>query len=852
MDDEVKQLVEMGATAAQARAALKRYKDVMQAAERIFDGAFDDVVEDADVAMAEAGSSKAASSGLATPDDDDGDVPATAGDSDEEADDDEFIDYDSDMEFKPAGTTAQANADPYAGIFFSKERKEEVIEVEEVPETVYLPKADEKVALMTQSQWMKGCPEGGEQSFLFSLYTQLSEGRCLCPHDCGGAVDRRKSDFFALYSSFPKYIQQLREIVRYTCKTCSREYCLACGESYNASKARTNNDLDDLDLFHCSNLQGVILGVGLSMLENLYLDQTANKSSEDGGNKRKQSEPNKRQKVGTGYAGDMREDSSGQQAALAAQKLKDAKLGEIMTALRNFLPNLHREGGGRASDYLVHPTALAHLRRRFNSLCTSMLRNDSLADMAERNVVYFELFQWLETISNHEALASMMAMPIMVVSSVKANPPRRSNNGAPIRERVILYEGSSSPRELLESMVIQANAAVKSLEGRTRAADEEAQEMTEEQKRVTLETKGKDKAKTVPVTSEENQKMITFCHRILSTATAIDRSLRDTKGDAFVQRLHASLPKISTGSGDNDAYLAEGADENATQEAYIKWATQARFEYCDLTVPAPEGTVTSPDEPPNYKFYFNNEARMLASSDIPKRSLAIAKELAVLTTNLPVAWDSSIFLRVDETRVDVIKALIIGPQDTPYQNGCYLFDIFLGHAYNQSPPNVKYMTTNGGKYRFNPNLYADGKVCLSLLGTWSGPGWVPGRSTLLQVLISIQSMILCDEPYLNEPGWANSAGTPQSAAYSANVRRMVVRTAMLGNLQNPPEPFQDVIRTHFRLKAKAISRQLDDWLAKDDGRGVALDGAVAARGGPGGSDSMARDVAELKKALSKL
>ena len=75
---------------------------------------------------------------------------------------------------------------------------------------------------------------------------------------------------------------------------------------------------------------------------------------------------------------------------------------------------------------------------------------------------------------------------------------------------------------------------------------------------------------------------------------------------------------------------------------------------------------------------------------------------------------------------------------------------------------------------------------------------------------------------------------------------------MLGNLQNPPEPFQDVIRTHFRLKAKSISRQLDDWLAKDDGRAVASDGAVAARGGPGGSDSMARDVAELKKALAKL
>lgn len=40
-------------------------------------------------------------------------------------------------------------------------------------------------------------------------------------------------------------------------------------------------------------------------------------------------------------------------------------------------------------------------------------------------------------------------------------------------------------------------------------------------------------------------------------------------------------------------------------------------------------------------------------------------QLAVLTTNLPVAWDSSIFLRVDESRVDVIKALIIGPEGTP-------------------------------------------------------------------------------------------------------------------------------------------------------------------------------------------
>ena len=54
---------------------------------------------------------------------------------------------------------------------------------------------------MTQSQWMKGCPEGGEQGFLFSLYSQLVEGHCPCPSSCGYSVPRAKSHFFAIFVS---------------------------------------------------------------------------------------------------------------------------------------------------------------------------------------------------------------------------------------------------------------------------------------------------------------------------------------------------------------------------------------------------------------------------------------------------------------------------------------------------------------------------------------------------------------------------------------------------------------------------------------------------------------------------
>lgn len=67
------------------------------------------------------------------------------------------------------------------------------------------------------------------------------------------------------------------------------------------------------------------------------------------------------------------------------------------------------------------------------------------------------------------------------------------------------------------------------------------------------------------------------------------------------------------------------------------------------------------------------------------------------------------------------------------QGGCFEFDILLPADYPNRPPQVQFLTTGSGRIRFNPNLYNTGKVCLSLLGTWSGPGWDSKASTLLQV-----------------------------------------------------------------------------------------------------------------------
>lgn len=60
--------------------------------------------------------------------------------------------------------------------------------------------------------------------------------------------------------------------------------------------------------------------------------------------------------------------------------------------------------------------------------------------------------------------------------------------------------------------------------------------------------------------------------------------------------------------------------------------------------------------------------------------------------------------------MDVLKALIVGPECSPYKNGLFAFDIFLPTQYNQISPLVKITTTAEGQVRFGPNLYADGKV----------------------------------------------------------------------------------------------------------------------------------------------
>ena len=138
-----------------------------------------------------------------------------------------------------------------------------------------------------------------------------------------------------------------------------------------------------------------------------------------------------------------------------------------------------------------------------------------------------------------------------------------------------------------------------------------------------------------------------------------------------------------------------------------------------------------------------------------------------------------IYYEHDETDMLKGRALIIGPADTPYADGFYLFTFQFPANYPHAPPKVEFCTSDGVT-RFNPNLYRTGKVCLSILNTWKGEQW-SGCQTISSVLLALCT-VLNDEPLLNEPGITKSHRDYE--AYNEIIRYKNIEVAIFGMLQS--------------------------------------------------------------------
>ncbi|KAG8188229.1 hypothetical protein JTE90_021250 [Oedothorax gibbosus] len=190
----------------------------------------------------------------------------------------------------------------------------------------------------------------------------------------------------------------------------------------------------------------------------------------------------------------------------------------------------------------------------------------------------------------------------------------------------------------------------------------------------------------------------------------------------------------------------------------------------------------------------------------------VKKEMNLLKTSLP----EGIIVKSFEDRIDLYSVLIAGPRRTPYEDGLFFFDFQLPPDYPRSPPLCHYVSYCSD--RLNPNLYEGGKVCVSLLGTWGGKGtemWNPDTSNLLQVIVSIQGLILVSEPYYNEAGYERQKGTQLGMENSRMYNEMVVLKlvqSMSKLLVSRPEVFHKEIAEHFQTQASKLIERLERWL----------------------------------------
>ncbi|GFS49773.1 hypothetical protein NPIL_418651 [Nephila pilipes] len=190
----------------------------------------------------------------------------------------------------------------------------------------------------------------------------------------------------------------------------------------------------------------------------------------------------------------------------------------------------------------------------------------------------------------------------------------------------------------------------------------------------------------------------------------------------------------------------------------------------------------------------------------------VRKEMNLLKSSLP----EGIIVKSFEDRIDLYSVLIKGPRRTPYEDGLFFFDFQLPADYPKVPPLCHYISYCSD--RLNPNLYEGGKVCVSLLGTWGGKGtemWNPATSNLLQVIVSIQGLILVSEPYYNEAGYERQKGTQLGMENSRMYNEMVVLKlvqSMTKLTVAPPEVFHQEITEHFQSQSTKFIKRLERWL----------------------------------------
>lgn len=186
--------------------------------------------------------------------------------------------------------------------------------------------------------------------------------------------------------------------------------------------------------------------------------------------------------------------------------------------------------------------------------------------------------------------------------------------------------------------------------------------------------------------------------------------------------------------------------------------------------------------------------------------------------------DQGIYYAHDED--DMLKGacLIIGPPDSLYADGNYFFSWRFPYNYPFSPPQLTFLTCDGAT-RFHPNLYRNGKVCLSILNTWKGEQWTSCQ-TIRSILLTLLTLFH-NEPLLNEPGFTKKSR--DFIPYNITIKYINYKCAILSIINERLLPplgisFYTFVKEHFLKEydniRKRIVNEAEKWSKKESDKQV--------------------------------
>ncbi|XP_069036040.1 baculoviral IAP repeat-containing protein 6 isoform X3 [Lepisosteus oculatus] len=483
---------------------------------------------------------------------------------------------------------------------------------------------------------------------------------------------------------------------------------------------------------------------------------------------------------GTGFGTGSTASGWDVEQALTKQRLEEEHVTCLLQVLASYINPAGSTGSGEAhsgESRGQNSNALpAVLHELLSQSClipamSSYLRNDSVLDMARHVPLYRALLELLRAVSTCTAL-----VPLLLPLSGEPGEEEEEHSGSP-----------TSVGMLLAKM----KTCVDTYTNRLRSKKDKS--------------KGVVKAEASDPEPEGLTLLVPDIQKTAEIVYAATTSLRQAHQEK----------KLAESSKKTAARPKPLSVLRSLEEKYVAAMKKLQFDTFEMVSEDEDGKLVF-----KVNYHYMSQVKNASDANSAARARRLAQEAVTLSTSLPLSSSSSVFVRCDEERLDIMKVLITGPADTPYANGCFEFDVYFPQDYPNSPPLVNLETTGGHSVRFNPNLYNDGKVCLSILNTWHGrpeEKWNPQTSSFLQVLVSVQSLILVAEPYFNEPGYERSRGTPSgtqsSREYDGNIRQATVKWAMLEQLRSPSPCFKEVIHKHFYLKRAEVMAQCEEWIA---------------------------------------